>query len=121
MCNRSTKAVSRIPKGVGGSQIGATPIPVRPLLQVGHGEDLYTKARCQVLQCRYILIHDFLGAQPSLIHSVLLEGPHKICKHSPDPHLNKEVVLGYMFGERPWNAAQEAVKTEICMLYGFSS
>lgn len=82
----------------------ATSILVLSHFQAGYKEGLYAKTWCQVFKGRDVLIHDLLGAQPPLIHSVLLECPHKVCKHPPDPDLCEEVVLGNLFGERPWNA-----------------
>lgn len=101
MCGGSAEAVFGDALGVRGARVLA-------LLQVGHREDLGAEARRQVLQSGDVLVHDLVDAQPPGLHRVLLEGPHKVCKHPPDPDLCQEVVLGNVPGERPRDAAQEA-------------
>lgn len=90
---------------MGGVGVRATSISILSQLQVGYREDLCAKTWCQVFESRDVLIHDLVGAQPPLIHGVLLEGPHKVCKHPLDPDFCQEVVFRNVFGERPWNAA----------------
>lgn len=91
--------------GVG---IKAAFIPILSQLQARYKEGLNSKMRCHVFKSGYILIDDLMSAQSSIIHCVLLEFLHKICKHPPDPYLCQEVVFGNVSGERPWNAIQKA-------------
>lgn len=66
-----------------------------------------------MFESRDVLIHDLLGAQPALIHSVLLKSPYEVCKHSPDPDFSQEVVFGNVFGKRPGDAMLEAEKEDV--------
>lgn len=88
--------------GVG---VRAASIPVLSQFQAAYGEGLRSKTWCQVFESGDVLVHDLVGAQSTLIHSVLLEGPHELSKHPPDPDFRQEVVFGNVFGERPGNAA----------------
>lgn len=67
-------------------------------------EDLYAEIRLQTFKGRDVLIHDLLGIQSPIFHSVLLKCLHKICKHPPNPYFCKEVVFGNMLGETLWDA-----------------
>lgn len=89
---------------MGGAGTRATSVIFVPQIQAGYGKSLSAKTRCQVLECSDVLVHDFLSAQVAPIHCVLLEGPHKVFKHSLDPEFSQEVVSGNVFGERSWNA-----------------
>lgn len=121
MCGGSCEVVFRDALRVSGAGVRAASIPVFPVLQVGYREGLCAKARCQVFEGRDVLIHDLLGAQPPLINGVLLEGPHKVCKHPLDPESGQDIAFGNEFGERPWNAALEAEKRrDMSMLPGSS-
>lgn len=95
---------------MGGAGVRVTFIPVLSQFQLENLEGFCTKTWYQMFKSGDVLIHYLLGAQPSLIHSVLLEGPYKLSKNSPDPNFSQEVVSGNVFGKRPWNAMLEAEK-----------
>lgn len=98
---------------MGGVGVRVTSIPILPQFQVDYWEGLCTKTWYQVFKSGDVLIHYLLGAQPPLIHSVLLESPYKLSKHSPDPNFSQEVVFGNVFGKGPWNAMLEAEKNDV--------
>lgn len=110
MCGRSTEGVFRDTLRMSSVGEGATPIPILSQFKVGYREGLCAETWCQVFESRDVLIHDLVGSQPPFIHSVLLKGLHKVCEHPPDPNFCQEVVSGYVFGERFWNAVCEAGK-----------
>ena len=108
MGDGSREVVFWIAQHMGVVGVRAASVPVLPQLQVGHGESLCAKPRHKVFESRDVLVNDLLGAQPPLVHSVLLEGPHKVCEHPIDPDPSQKVVFGDVFGERLRDAAQEA-------------
>lgn len=89
---------------MGGAGERAAPVPIKPQFEVCYREGLCAETWRQVFESGDVLIHDLLGSQSALIHRVLLEGPHKVCKHSLDPDFSQEVVSGDLSGKRPWNA-----------------
>lgn len=98
---------------MGGVGVRAASIPIFPQYQVKNWESLCAKTWHQVFKSGDVLIHDLLGAQPPLIHSVLLESPHKVSKHSANPNFSQEVVFGNVFGKGLWNAMLEAGKEDV--------
>lgn len=94
---------------MGGAGVRAISITSLPQFQVGHREDLRAKTWCQVFKSRHVLVHDLLGTQPPLIHSVL-EGPHKLFKHPPNPYFGEDFVFRNVFGERLRDAGFKAAK-----------
>lgn len=113
MRGHSCEVVLRGSLRIASAGVGAAPVPVRPHLQVGDGEGFGAKTWRQVLESGDVFVHDLVGAQPPLIHRVLLEGPHKVRKHPMDPEFCQYVVFGNVLGERPWNTVEEAgIKTK---------
>lgn len=74
-------------------QVRATVVGVFLHREADRAERLRAEAGRQVFQCGQVLVHDLLGAQLALAHSVLLKATHKLGEDAADTQLGEEVVL----------------------------